>query len=215
MSIRKKIIRDELANIKNQIDTDFLQIVSKTKYSFFAVPLLVFSMIDYLGSLYKGENTSRNAVSFMREYFSRGNKSYLECSGILYFVYRHGLIHQRIPKLTQLKLKGDKLSCYITNSATTRHLRGFKMINKSAKGLIICTKSLVIDLRNAVEEYERDILLDTTSAKTLRKNFSEAYRDSRVFNKESLLLVDPKMKYLEIRDFNYIRKQLNNPLRFK
>lgn len=215
MSLRKKVIQDETINIKNQIKTDFFEIVGKTKYSFFAVPLLVFSMTDYLGSLYKGSNSSRNAVSFMRDYFSRSNKAYKDCSGLLYFVYRHGLTHQRIPKLTQLKLKGERMSCYITNTATTRHLKGFRMQNKSAKGLVICTKSLVEDLMKAVEEYEADLLANTPLGRTLRKQFSIAYKDSRIFHKENFLLVNPKIRYLTIKDFNFIREQLKNPIIFK
>lgn len=215
MALKKITIKNEITNIKNQIDTDFLQIVGKTQYSFFAVPLLVFSMTDYLGSLYKGSNSSRNAVFFMRDYFSQINNAYKECSGILYFVYRHGLTHQRIPKLTQLKTKGGKMSCYITNSATTRHLRGFKMQNKSAKGLIICTKSLVNDLLAAVACYEGDLLANKTIGRKLRKNFSKAYNDARIFNKENLLLVNKRTKYLAIKDFDFIRKQLKNPITFK
>ncbi len=215
VSLRKQVIQNEIVNIKNQIKTDFFEIVGKTKYSFFAVPLLVFSMTDYLGSLYKGSNSSRNAVSFMRDYFSRSNKAYEDCSGILYFVYRHGLTHQRIPKLTQLKLKGGKMSCYITNSATTRHLKGFRMENKSAKGLIICTKSLVEDLIKAVEEYEVDLLANTSLGRSLRKQFSVAYKDSRIFHKENLLLTNPRIRYLATNDFDFIRKQLKNSIIFK
>lgn len=215
MSLRKKVIQDEIINIKNQIKTDFFEIVSKTKYSFFAVPLLVFSMTDYLGSLYKGRNSSRSAVAFMRDYFSHSNNAYEDCSGILYFVYRHGLTHQRIPKLTQLKLKGNKISCYITNTTTIRHLRGFRMQNKSAKGLVVCTKSLVEDLLKAVEEYEVDLLANTPLGRTLRKQFSIAYKDSRIFHNENTLLTNPRISYLSINDFDFIREQLKNPIIFK
>ncbi len=214
MALKKSIIKDEITNIKNQIDTDFLQIVKKTKYSFFAVPLLVFSMTDYLGSLYKGFNSSENAVSFIREYFSRSNRAYENCAGILYFIYRHGTVHQRIPKLTQLRSKGGKMSWYLTKNATTRHLRGFKMKNNSGKGLIVSTKSLIVDLKKAVEEYERDLFTGMISAVTLRKNFSKAYKKAREFQKENLLLTDPNNKILTIKDFDFIREQLKRPLTF-
>ncbi len=215
MALKKKIIQDELANIKNQIDTDFFPIINRTKHSYFAILLLVFSLTDYLGSLYKGTNSSRNAVSFVREFFSKSNIAYEDCAGILYFIYRHGTVHQRIPKLTQLRSKGGKMSWYITKNVPNRHLRGFKMSNNSAKGLVISMKSLILDLKKAVEEYEKDLLANTPSATILRKNFSKAYKEARIFRKENLLLVDPQAKYLDIKDFDFIREQLRHPLILK
>lgn len=214
MSLRKKTIQLEIDNIKHQIETDFFQIVDRTQYSFFTVPLLVFAMSDYLGSLYKGNNSSKNAVAFIRKYFSHKNASYEECAGILYFVYRHGLTHERMPKFTQLRTKGRKISCYITQNSKYRHLKGFKMEDDSAKGLIICIRSLVEDLLSAVEAYEQDLLMDSSKGRKLRKKFSIAYRNSRKYHKENDLLEERK-SYLFENDFDFIRKRLNNPVIFK
>lgn len=214
MSIRRSRITNEVAHIKNQIDSDFIQVLNNTTNSFFAVPLLVFSMVDYLGSLYRGNNSSANAVAFLREYFGRVNAAYNSCSGLLYFVYRHGLVHQRMPKLTQLRTNGRRLSCYITRTETNRHLRGFRMLNESARGLIICLQSLILDLKQAVEIYEVDLLSDTQNGRILRRNFSTSYNLIRSYHQEDNLLTDQRTRYVQAQDFTFVREQLRNPITF-
>ncbi|MBI4098199.1 MAG: hypothetical protein HY426_04140 [Candidatus Levybacteria bacterium] len=216
MALPKKTIQNEITSIKNQVETDFYQVLDKTQYSFFPIPLMVFSMVDYLGSLHGGKNSSENAVRFMRTYFFRGNKAYAECAGLLYFVYRHGLTHQRIPKLTQLKVNGRKISCYITRTETSKHLSGFQMSDRKTRGIVICLKSLIDDLRQSIIEYEKDLLGDTRTAYLLRAKFSIAYSESRRFHKEKTLLTDKQWNtYVTKDDFSFIRRQLRKPIVFR
>ncbi|MEK7521441.1 MAG: hypothetical protein AAB599_01405 [Patescibacteria group bacterium] len=69
--------------------------------------------------------------------------------------------------------------------------------------------------KEAVEQYEVDLLANTALGRRLRKHFSKAYNDARVFHKESFLLINKRIKYLTLNDFDFIRRQLKSPITIK
>lgn len=56
--------------------------------------------IDFLGYLFSGgkkeSESAEKAVEFMREYFGQVDERYRECSGLVYYVLRHGLVHKSL-----------------------------------------------------------------------------------------------------------------------
>src|SRR5260370_28826239 len=64
---------------------------------YFAVLMLVFTLIEYLGRLRynnaKMKNGSQHAIWWIRKYMGKCNKRYTKIGGILFDMYRHGTVH--------------------------------------------------------------------------------------------------------------------------
>lgn len=169
----------------------------------FAFMALFFSYVEFLGYLYKdgekGENLSKNAVDFLREYFGRVNPKYREVGGLLYHIYRHGNIHQLKPK--RIRLKDGTIVTWSIGSGTGDlsdpwHLTGYKL--DGAVVLKVSENSLCNDLASAIDSYYEDLCKNAE----LRKNFEEA-REA-LDNPETEDQIRRKRKYVLDSDFDFI-----------
>ncbi len=173
--------------------------------------LLVFTYIDLLGYLYKGKNSSSNAVEFMREYLGRVDKRYEEVSGLLYDALRHGYIHLATPKRIELQDKKILDFSFSFSKQREDHLKVTKREEIEMTGrLEICRLSMNFslfyeDLLSAMDKYAGDIRNNQALSDTFWQAFET--RRSPEKAKEKELLNKP---YIQESDFAFIREQISN-----
>jgi hypothetical protein len=72
----------------------------KPNGGYWSTLLLIFCSIDFFGTILSGEgkHETRNAIKFIKKYFSIQNPRYEKIGGLLYAIFRHGLVHTARPK---------------------------------------------------------------------------------------------------------------------
>ncbi len=174
--------------------------------------LLVFTYIDLLGYLYKGKNSSSNAVEFMREYLGRVDKRYEEVSGLLYDALRHGYIHLATPK--RIKLQDKKILDFSFTRSGRRedYLKVAKMRETQSTGSTVDIYRLSLDLPllykdllSAIDKYAEDIRYNEALSDIFRKTFETRRNPEKA--REEVLLGKP---YIQDSDFAFVRNQISN-----
>ena len=154
---------------------------------FFGLLRIVFPTITFLGTLYKSSDESKNAISFMEDYMRGVNPKYKYISDLIYSVYRHGLMHTQMPKMSEIN--GKIVGWQITYN-DEEHLK----ISKSKNTIIIPISPNVFfqDLVRALERYINDF--DDSGKNTeLLKNFKKGFLEmSKVHSEPKLLGRCPK-----------------------
>ncbi len=165
---------------------------------FFSIPRMLFPEIDGLGSFLAGttSNTSKHAVYYMREYLGRVNPRYREVSGFIYHVYRHGLMHQHVPKL--VANKGGTLGWVISMSDPSVPMGGH--LEKWGNTIQIDAVRLYEDVIDSIDIYIEDIQSDQDG--DLQKKFNNAYQSMNTPEDKDVLL-ERKVEYLKQSDFSF------------
>lgn len=201
-------IRKALIDLEGRIDThsseDNETHIALT-YAFFNT---FFCLVENLGYLYKGERSSKNAVSFLRDYFGQVRPVYREMGGLLYDLYRHGSIHQLMPKSIVLS-NGIKVSCVFPPESTmpNSQISIGQNLNtderKKSIWLMMSCDALYNDMMSAVKIYEDDLQKDAAlfntfeaSARQFQKDVTEAEIRKKC------------RSYIGDSDFNFLKKQL-------
>lgn len=176
------------------------------------VLLFVFTYIDLLGYLYKGTNSSNNAVEFMRKYLGKVDKRYKEASGLLYDALRHGYTHLATPK--RIELKDGKILDFSFLLAGQRedHLKLKKTTEMQRiggrvdiYGLSLSLSLLYEDLVSAMDIYAEDIRHNQELSDTFWEAFETRRRPQNA--KEEELLSKP---YIQDSDFAFVKEQIPN-----
>lgn len=173
--------------------------------------LSIFPYIDLLGYLYKGKNSSINAVEFMREYLGRIDSRYREVSGLIYDMIRHGYIHLATPKRIKLR-DGEILDILFSRSGKREeYLKAVKMpeFPRTSSQVDIYRISLDLpllyrDLLLAIDEYAEDVKEKQELSDTFREAF-EARRKPEKAKEENLL----NKPYIQQSDFDFVRAQID------
>ena len=123
--------------------------------------LTIFTNFDLFGYLYKGRNSSSNAVSFIRDYLGKVDERYRMIGGLLYHALRHGLVHLATPKRIELK-DGKMLDFSFTLGPTHREYLSIEKVpetpgNIDIHRLLIDLSQLYKDLIAAIDLYLEDI----------------------------------------------------------
>lgn len=172
----------------------------------------IFSYIDLLGYLYKGENSSVNAVDFMREYLGRVDGRYREVSGLLYHAFRHGYVHLATPK--RIKLRDRKILDF--TFARSGEREKYLQIRKISEVDRITGKTIDIyrlcidlpllyrDLLSAIDIYISDIENVQNLSDTCQQAF-ETRREPEKAKEEDLI----NKPYISQSDFDFIRTRIN------
>lgn len=178
------------------------------------VLLLIFTRIDLLGYLYKGENKSIYAVEFMREYLGRIDPRYKEVGGLLYYALRHGFVHLATPKRIQLK-NGMILDFSFAPAAKLQYHLSVRKREEIERGerLEICRLSVDLsqlyeDLLSAMDMYAEDIRHNQALSEVFWKSFETRRKPEKA--KEEDLLTSKKTKYIQDSDFAFVKEQLSN-----
>jgi|GEM_PF-4664567 len=168
-------------HLKKSLIDDFLPAYCsyiKSGSGFFALPRIIFPVIDFLGALYKGSNSSRNAYLFMRDYLGQVKREYTLYGDLIYYIYRHGLVHTQMPKI--IKVKNTNIGWTITFDDVL-HLNispvGLKPFN-----VYLSPHQLFLDLCKAINIYISDFD-DPTKRNDLLDKFKEGFIEmARVYD---------------------------------
>lgn len=148
---------------------------------FFSLLRIIFPTITFLGTLYKGADVSRYAVSFMKDYMGRIDSNYKHMSDLIYIVYRHGLMHTHMPKVFEID---DRFVGWEITYDDDKHLKIRK--SKTEISVPISPNRLFQDLLRALKRYISDFD-DPRRNRELLKNFKDGFtRMSEVFNESEL-----------------------------
>lgn len=169
-----------LMDIKKSIENDigmaitlYMDYFFKTNkgIGFFAIPRMIFPEIDNLGSYYAGEikNTPQNSIHFMKDYFTRSNPEYLRKGAFIYYVYRHGLMHQHSPKFISYEGENIGWAIHLSNKGVASN--NLKLFGRTVQ---IDGRMLYEDLLVAIDFYIKDIENDDSK---LINNFITAHKE--------------------------------------
>jgi|GEM_PF-4410581 len=94
---------DWVKKIESTIDDDIPPAMNRgtPRGGYYSSIRLIFCYVDVFGALMTNttENSSLNAVKFIKVYFKKVNPRYNDIAGILYSIFRHGAVHTFQPKL--------------------------------------------------------------------------------------------------------------------
>lgn len=115
----KKYKNDSVDEIGTVIDA-FTKFIPIKIYGSRSILRIIFPNIDYISSLrYGTENKNDvviNSIKFIKEYMAAGcDHNLKQNAGLIYYIYRHGLLHQAFPKNVSCKFN-KKLIWSITLS---------------------------------------------------------------------------------------------------
>lgn len=119
---------------------------------FFGLLRILFPTITFLGTLYKGKDSSANAIAFMNRYLGRVNPHYRRVGDIIYNVYRHGLMHTYMPKMVKI---GQRLTGWFITYNTPDHLQ-VRTVGTNT-WISVCPQQLYEDLLQAIELFIAEI----------------------------------------------------------
>lgn len=91
---------DWIKKIKNYSEDDIPpgMNLQKAAGGYYSTIQLIFNYVDTFGAHFEGTQSAKNATKFIREYFGKVNPRYEDIAGILYSVFRHGIVHTTHPK---------------------------------------------------------------------------------------------------------------------
>ncbi|MBC8180301.1 hypothetical protein H8E88_04170 [candidate division KSB1 bacterium] len=148
---------------------------------FFGVPMQVFCYIDFLGKIaFDDKSNTKRAEKFIKKYFPKHYNDYAE---LLYSMWRHGMIHQFVPKSFFAKFDGlpKMISVrWLANKSNKKHnrkanMKFFSLIrdrNNLTLVINICqlVDDLIIALDNFINEAKEDDIKRLEFEKRLNKS---------------------------------------------
>ncbi len=144
----------------------------KSRGGFFALPRIVFPYITFLGTLFGGKDSSKNAVNYMYKYLSKVNQTYAdkELCDFIYRVYRHGLVHTNMPKVVA---ENGKIFGWRIVFDDSQHLKvdDTPRISDKSTLLSISPKKLADEVTYSIDEYIRDLQTETVLFDKFKNGF--------------------------------------------
>jgi hypothetical protein len=200
----KQYLRDHLrAQLEREIPPAakmFRDVSAKTGIGvgFWLLARAALTPISFLGALYKGSDSSANAIAFMEEYLGRrlGRTDYERFSALLFTMYRHGLVHLAAPRSLERVSDGLILHWGVSHEPAD-HFAFTKNTDKKRAWLTICPEALCADLVGGIDHYASDFDVAATTAQ-LVTNFKTGFlsmaayldeNDSKIAN-----AVKPKLR---------------------
>ena len=156
---------------------------------FWSLLRITLSPISFLGSLYKGTDHSSDAVEFIEEYIGRRaqKSAYLDLFGLVFVMFRHGLIHTAMPKVLERAdglIVGWNVTYDVSENLAIDRSPGAK--GKNAVYVSVCPEAIYKDLLAAVDCYINDFN-DPSKAPDLLRAFKEGFlRMAKVFRSTDL-----------------------------
>lgn len=148
---------------------------------FFALLRIVFPHITFLGTLLSGRKSSKYAIDYMNKYLSKVNSTFgdRELCDFIYSVYRHGLAHTNMPKVSVEKGKVFGWRIVFDDS---QHLNVDTTPGISGKSVLlsISPKKLADEVVYSIDEYIRDLQTGTALFDKFKNGFLCMATASRV-----------------------------------
>ncbi|UCE98364.1 MAG: hypothetical protein JSV74_03325, partial [Dehalococcoidia bacterium] len=180
----------------------YLNDLGPDSYAWYAMLMLLFNHIDFLGHLQSGGSSrfdqSKCAVRFIRSYLGRVDDRYKEVGGLIYHMLRHGLSHKSSPK--RLKLSDDSILGYTFSNTKKREKHLMVYCSYHELRLRFSIHLFYEDLLAAIDLYCEDIIHDNE----LKNNFINAWEMLKEPEYESNI----RSRYIEATDLAYINKQI-------
>lgn len=213
--MRNRLSREQIKtflfdHIRRSINTDIKPLLKEKCDEeeiggYFAVPGLVFTLIEYLGRLRYGyvreDRGSIRAVWWIKKYLGDVNKRYKKTGGLLFDMLRHGPIHTREPKKYLFALNKGFTWEIVKAERNREH-----MFLPNGRNFVISLDQLVEDLESAIDNFWKDLDASTK----LQIKFSNAYWKMRKPQWVPWLLNRRNKnhkRYLR-KEFEYIKKEL-------
>ena len=163
---------------------------------------ILFPYITFLGALYKGNDGTNNAITFMEDYMSINDASYKDLAGLLYVGYRHGLMHTHMPKT--FRYRNRSVGWWITYRPEAH----FSFLNNN---LLICPAVFYKDLDLAIKFYIKDFD-DRKKVRILSKNFKKGFEEmGRITSLDKLGKKGSKMTVKSVRKGLMYLNQWSSP----
>jgi hypothetical protein len=150
---------------------------------FLSISRQVFCYVDYLGALAdSGENSTKNAVNYMKKYFTRANPAYKNKCSLIYSMWRHGTVHEYDPKIYASEAIGFRLR-WGANNTSLIHNRKWHLkclCRDSQPGCyhwFINLFELVDELRKSVMYFATDLEKDEQHLAKVRQNLKKLSTD--------------------------------------
>lgn len=144
----------------------------KSRGGFFALPRIVFPYITFLGTLLRGRESSNYAIDYMNKYLSKVNSTFgdRELCDFIYRVYRHGLAHTNMPKVS---VENGKVFGWRIVFDDSQHLNVDTTPGISGKSalLSISPKKLADEVVCSIDEYIRDLQTETALFDKFKNGF--------------------------------------------
>lgn len=158
-------------HLLKSLQDDFLptyRALKKKNVGYFALPRIIFPYITFLGSLYKGTDSTESAIGFMTDYMGKVAPEYQLRAGIDYIRYRNGLLHTNMPKLFSF---GKKTLGWTVSFAKAGC---FNRGDYLSGNLIMYPKLFYDDLCKAIKIYIADFD-DPQKSNQLLANFKQGF----------------------------------------
>jgi hypothetical protein len=123
---------------------------SDHKAGYYAVARMIFPAISFLGSLYKGSDTTRHSVLFLEKY---AGAKYRDFAATIFYMYRHGLIHTSMPKIVE-RNDGQAFGWKLVLDEPSAHLTIES--GKTIKNIVVSLKTLYEDVVTAIDTFATD-----------------------------------------------------------
>jgi hypothetical protein len=197
--IQQKSVICNLLDIVQSIEDDLMLALRtherEDRGGFFSISRQVFCYVDYLGALASnGNNSTKNAVDYMEEYFTRANPDYEGKCNLLYNMWRNGTVHEYDPKVyvSSGAEKGFRLSWGANNTSATHNRKWhMKCFCRDSKPGYYCwfinLFELVGDLRKSVTFFAASLEEDAAFLAKTKRNLNKLSSDFVLDNKGDLL----------------------------
>jgi len=144
---------------------------------FWAGARMVMPYISFLGSLYRGRDTSLNSIAFIEEYFGRRGrrprqKGYLDYGPALFTMWRHGLVHTHMPKV--FRRQDGYLIQWAMTDEPAHHLEVSADTKKKLAWLFVSAEGIYEDLLDAIDEFSADFANPEMQAERIAR-FKEGF----------------------------------------
>lgn len=183
VEIKQTSIFAHLTGIADSIEADLMLPLRaherEDRGGFFSITRQVFSYIDYLGALANnGQNMTENAVAYMEKYFPRANPAYTGTCCLLFFMWRHGTVHEYDPKVVVSHKHRFHLRWGVNNTSEAEnrkwHLKCLcRASEPNTYHWFINLFELVDDLKKSVDYFVIDLKGDQVQLEKAEQNLSK------------------------------------------
>ncbi len=172
---------------------------------YFEIPHLLMTYIDYLSALFSGKgpkNDNTDVRIFFETYFP---STYQEASAWLIFLYRHGLVHEYVPK--SIRTDNDNIVswyCSLDLSEAKNHLKILPHPNGKPKtyNLRLCAPEFIKDFKIAVSIFCNDILNNSDRFEKFQEGYKKFQKPKDINN-----INDKNHKYITLKDKNWLNNK--------
>jgi hypothetical protein len=167
----EKDLKHLIQNDIKRIALYYSRVDKRISAGFFSTPRHVFCIVDFLGYLYLGEDSStKRAEKFMKKYFPKNYDDYVE---LLIATWRQGTVHQNQPYSYYVEhptKPSEKIVVkWLANNSNQKVNRNENLKTYSMRGkkgttiyLVLNNCQLVDDLIEALENFVLDLKKDKT-----------------------------------------------------